>query len=191
MVGSRAANQPLNFTAAKRKINMPIKTSIDEILTATEKKSIQEYKGKARITDVTEYKSQQSGKTSIKVEFDVDGAKFSAYSGLTDASVKITISKIVSILYASVGKEKTKQIFNEVANSEDVDTEAQLASELAHEASKKLKKNEVFAEVDRSIAEKGEDGKVKRYNIKWFVPDAEKEAKKDDMDSFLDSVDND
>lgn len=170
---------------------MPIKTSIDEILTATEKKSIQEYKGKARITDVTEYKSQQSGKTSIKVEFDVDGAKFSAYSGLTDASVKITISKIVSILYASVGKEKTKQIFNEVANSEDVDTEAQLASELAHEASKKLKKNEVFAEVDRSIAEKGEDGKVKRYNIKWFVPDAEKEAKKDDTDSFLDSVDND
>ena len=168
---------------------MPIKTSIDEILSATEKKSIQEYKGKAKITDVSEYKSQQSGKTSIKVEFDVDGAKFSAYSGLTENSVKITISKLVSILYAMIGKAKTKDIFTNIANDEETETETDLAIGLATEVRKKLKKNEVFAEVDRTIAEKGEDGKVKRYNIKWFIPDAEKEAKKDDTDSFLDSVD--
>ena len=167
---------------------MPIKTSIDEILTATEKKSIQEYKGKAKITNVTDHVGQ-TGNTSIKIEFDVDGAKFLGYSGLTDASVKFTITKLVSILYAAVGKAKTKQIFNEVAERDDVDTEAELAIRLASEIRAKLRKNEVYAEVERTIAERDAEGKVKKYNLKWFVPDAEKEAKKDDTDSFLDSVD--
>ena len=169
---------------------MAIKTTIDDILSATEKKSIQEFKGKAKISDVTEYKSQQSGKTSIKVEFDVEGAKFSAYSGLTENSVKITIAKLVSILYAAVGKAKTKEIFSNIANDEETESEAELAIGLATEARKKLKKKEVFADVDRTIAEKDENGKPKRYNVKWFIPEATEEAKKDNTDSFIDNIDN-
>lgn len=169
---------------------MPIKTTIDDVLTATEKKSIQEFKGKAKISDVSEYKSQQSGKTSIKVEFDVEGAKFSAYSGLTENSVKITLAKLVSILYALVGKAKTRDIFENIANDEETESEAELAIGLATEARKKLKKKEVFADVERTIAEKDENGKPKRYNVKWFIPEATEEAKKDDTDSFIDNIDN-
>ena len=134
---------------------MAIKTTIDDILSATEKKSIQEFKGKAKISDVSEYKSQQSGKTSIKVEFDVDGAKFSAYSGLTENSIKITLAKLVSILYALVGKAKTRDIFENIANDEETESEAELAIGLATEARKKLlpKLNEPLLKKMRMVSQ--------------------------------------
>lgn len=147
---------------------MALKVSLDEILASAERKSIQEYKGDAKIVSVTEYRGQ-SGKLSIKVEFDVDGARFSAYSGLTEASVKITLSRITQILIAAVGEDKAKDIFNKCAEDEDVNNETDLAIMLAQKTNAKLRNATVIATVERTIAEKDEQGKVKKYNIKWYL----------------------
>jgi hypothetical protein len=96
---------------------------------------------------------------------------------------------LVSILYAAVGKAKTKEIFANIANDEETESEAELAIGLATEARKKLKKKEVFADVERTITEKDENGKPKRYNVKWFIPEATEEAKKDPTDDFIDNID--
>lgn len=147
---------------------MALKVSLDEILASAERKSIQEYKGDAKIVSVSEYRGQ-SGKLSIKVEFDVDGARFSAYSGLTEASVKITLSRITQILIAAVGEDKAKDIFNKCAEDEDVNNETDLAIMLAQKTNAKLRNATVIATVERTIAEKDEQGKVKKYNIKWYL----------------------
>lgn len=147
---------------------MALKVSLDEILANAERKSIQEYKGDAKIVSVAEYRGQ-TGKLSIKVEFDVDGAKFGAYSGLTEASVKITLSKITQILIAAVGEAKAKEIFDKCASDEDVNNETDLAIMLAQKTNAKLRNTTVIATVERTIAEKDEQGKVKKYNIKWYI----------------------
>lgn len=147
---------------------MALKVSLDEILANAERKSIKEYKGDAKIVSVSEYRGQ-SGKLSIKVEFDVDGARFSAYSGLTEASVKITLSRITQILIAAVGEDKAKDIFNKCAADEDVNSETDLAIMLAQKTNAKLRNATVIATVERTIAEKDEQGKVKKYNIKWYI----------------------
>lgn len=147
---------------------MAFKVSIDEILANAERKSIKEYSGDAKIVSVSEYRGQ-TGKLSIKVEFDVDGAKFGAYSGLTDTSVKITLSRITHLLLAAVGEAKAKEIFDKCASDEDVNNERDLAIMLAQKTNAKLRNATVIATVERTIAEVDEQGKAKKYNVKWYI----------------------
>lgn len=165
---------------------MPLKVSLNEVLANADRKSIQEYSGDAKIVSVSEYRGQ-SGKTSIKIEFDVDGARFNAYSGLTEASTKITLSRLVHILIVAVGEDKANEIFTKCAEDEDVNSEIELAIMLAQKTNAKLRNATVMATVERTIAEKDEQGKVKKYNIKWWIPKNVPENT-DNTDAFIDSL---
>lgn len=165
---------------------MPIKLSLSEALATAERKSIKEYNGDAKIVSVSEYRGQ-TGKLSIKVEFDVDGARFSTYCGLTENSVKFSLSRITHILIAAVGEEKAKEIFAKCAEDEDVNSENDLAIALAQKTNAKLRNVTVIAHVERTIAEKDDEGKVKKYNVKWFIPTEQKTEAK--TDSLFDSLD--
>ena len=163
---------------------MPIKLSLAETLAVAERKSIKEYNGDAKIVSVSEYRGQ-SGKLSIKVEFDVDGARFATYCGLTENSVKFSLSRITHILIAAVGEEKARDIFAKCADDEDVNSENELAIALAQKTNAKLRNATVIAHVERTIAEKDDEGKVKKYGVKWFIPEPKTEAKKNDNDDSL------
>ena len=169
---------------------MPIKISLAETLANAAPKSIKEYTGDAKIVSLAEYRGQ-SGKLSIKVEFDVDGARFSTYCGLTENSVKFSLSRITHILIAAVGEEKAKDIFAKCAEDEDVNSEKELAIALAQKTNAKLRNATVIANVERTIAEKDDEGKVKKYSVKWFIPTepSKNEAKKNDDDSLFESLD--
>ena len=165
---------------------MPIKLSLSEAIATVERKSIKEYTGDAQIVSVSEYRGQ-SGKLSIRVEFDVDGARFSTYCGLTENSIKFSLSRITHILIAAVGEEKAKEIFAKCAEDEDVNSERELAIALAQKTNAKLRNATVMAHVERIIAEKDDDGHVKKYNVKWFIPTEQKtEAKTDPLFDSLD-----
>ena len=168
---------------------MPIKLSLAETLAVAERKSIKEYTGDAKIVSVSEYRGQ-SGKISIKVDFDVDGARFSTYCGLTENSVKFSLSRITHILIAAVGDEKAKEIFAKCAEDEDVNNEKELAIALAQKTNAKLRNATVIAHVERTIAEKDDEGKVKKYNVKWFIPEPSKNEAKTEEDSLFESLDN-
>ena len=165
---------------------MPIKLSLTEAIATVERKSIKEYTGDAQIVSVSEYRGQ-SGKLSIRVEFDVEGARFSTYCGLTENSIKFSLSRITHILIAAVGEEKAKEIFAKCAEDEDVNSERELAIALAQKTNAKLRNATVMAHVERTIAEKDDDGHVKRYSVKWYIPaEAKTEAKTDPLFDSLD-----
>lgn len=147
---------------------MPVSTPFDSIIEYTARKSVGEYKGIARIVSLAKY-TGQSGKTSIKIEFDVDGSKFSAYSGLTENSVMITLNRIISILEQLIGKADTRELFDQSAKSRFINTDEALAIDLATKADTLLAGTAVYADVERTIKEKDENGKAKSYNIKWFI----------------------
>ena len=165
---------------------MPIKLSLSEAIATVERKSIKEYTGDAQIVSVSEYRGQ-TGKLSIRVEFDVEGARFSTYCGLTENSIKFSLSRITHILIAAVGEEKAKEIFAKCAEDEDVNSERELAIALAQKTNAKLRNVTVIAHVERTIAEKDDEGKVKKYNVKWFIPTEQKTEAK--TDSLFDSLD--
>lgn len=137
-----------SIIAAKRKEYMPIHKTFDEVLISTGK-SIGEYHGKAKINALAEYRSQQSGKISIRVTFDVKGCEFSSYMGLSDKALSITLNRLCRILVAAVGEDKAKEIFNRAAEDEDVNSERELAVSIAQRLNNKLKNIDVFANVDR------------------------------------------
>lgn len=159
---------------------MPIKQTFEEVIAnVSSKSSLAEVHGDASIIGIAEYKSQQSGKVSIKIEFKYEGSTFNAYMGLTGKSVDITNGRILKILTKAVGEAKAKEIYTKVASDEDVNDEVELAIGLAQKTNAKLKNNPVTAHVDR--VKNGEF-----WDVKWKIDDNKVEDS--GADDFINSM---
>lgn len=127
-----------------------------------------------KITGVSEYKSQKSGKTSIKVTIDCDGTEIRTFLGFsTEAAVKISLSRLTRIAAAAVGREMAEKMFNESCQDEDVNSDEELILDYAVRVNKKLKKNPVTVLVDRVKDEQG------FWNTKYRIP-GDETAKEED-----------
>jgi hypothetical protein len=145
-----------------------------------------------KLISVAEYKSTKSGKTSLKITFDHEGAEFGTYMGLsTDKAIDITNNRLLKILTASVGAEEAIKTFKAVFEDEDNEHETrQIAMDFATKVNKKLKKKPVDAIVTRH---KSEDG---LWEVKWKLPSDDEEKsessaeapKTEDSGDFLDSL---
>ena len=145
-----------------------------------------------KLISVAEYKSTKSGKTSLKITFDHEGAEFGTYMGLgTDKAIDITNNRLLQIATAAVGAEDAIAMFKGAFEDEDNEHDTrQIAMDFATKVNKKLKKKPVDAIVSR---QKGEDG---LWSVKWRLPsaDAEKgepeqeDTKTEDSGDFLDSL---
>lgn len=157
---------------------MSITNSFDEYFNSTGTGTkIGELKDKeCKITGVSEYKSQKSGKTSIKVTIDCDGTEIRTFLGFsTEAAVKISLSRLTRIAAAAVGREMAEKMFNESCQDEDVNTDEELILDYAVRVNKKLKKNPVTVLVDRVKDEQG------FWNTKYRIP-GDESAKEDSKD---------
>lgn len=156
---------------------MPVKALFDEILANVNTgKALAEIHDNCNIVGVSEYRSQQSGKTSIKVTFSYNGSEFGSFMGLKDKSLKITLGRLVKILSAAVGEEKAKTLFNKIADDEDVNSEEELAIALAQKTNAKVKQTPVVAYVDR--VKNGEF-----WDVKWKIGADDKSVTVDPKDN--------
>ena len=123
-----------------------------------------------KIVSVAEYKSTKSGKTSLKITFEKDGAEFGSYLGLgSEKAIDITNSRLSKICAACVGQEEMMKMFKASYEDEDVENTRDLAMDFAIKVNKKLKKNPVEVIVNRHKSEEG------LWNVKWKLPEEEKE----------------
>ena len=146
-----------------------------------------------KLISVAEYKSTKSGKTSLKITFDHEGAEFGTYMGLgSDKSVDITNNRLLQIATACVGAEDAIAMFKSAFEDEDNEHDTrQIAMDFATKLNKKLKKKPVDAIVTRH---KSEDGSL--WEVKWKLPSAEddkseaehEDTKTEDTGDFLDSL---
>lgn len=149
------------------------------------------------ITAIQEYKSNKSGKSSLKLSISVQGGEIHTYLGYSsEKSAEISLARLTKLCIASVGMEETKKIYEAAANDEDVEDESDLIVELGLKLNKKLKKNPVKIIVSRT---KTEDG---FWDVRWHLADEPKseqaqktqeppipvENKEDDTGDFLDSL---
>lgn len=104
----------------------------------------------AKVTALAEYKSQKSGKTSIKLTINVNGSEIYTYLGYSnEKSAEISKARLVKLAIAALGYDGTKKLYEDAANDEDVTTDAELIVEIANKLNKKLKKNPVDVIVTR------------------------------------------
>lgn len=119
----------------------------------------------AKVTSLAEYKSQKSGKTSIKLTINVNGSEIYTYLGYSnEKSAEISKARLVKLAIAALGYDGTKKLYEDAANDEDVTTDAELIVEIANKLNKKLKKNPVDVIVTRK-----KDGDF--WDTKWRLPD--------------------
>ena len=119
----------------------------------------------AKVTSLAEYKSQKSGKTSIKLTIDVNGSEIYTYLGYSnEKSAEISKARLVKLAIAALGYDGTKKLYEDAANDEDVTTDAELIVEIANKLNKKLKKNPVDVIVTRK-----KEGEF--WDTKWRLPD--------------------
>lgn len=131
-----------------------------------------------KIVSVAEYKSTKSGKTSLKITFDKDGAEFGSYLGLgSDKAIDITNSRLSKICAACVGPEEMVKMFKSSYDDEDVENTRDLAVDFAIKVNKKLKKSPVEAIVTRH---KSEDG---LWEVRWKLAEDDKEETADEQPS--------
>jgi hypothetical protein len=145
-----------------------------------------------KLISVAEYKSTKSGKTSLKITFDHEGAEFGTYMGLsTDKAIDITNNRLLQIATAVIGAEESIALFKSAFEDEDNEHDTrQIAMDFATKVNKKLKKKPVDAIVTRH---KNDDG---LWEVRWRIPSAEDEkseaeqedTKTEDTGDFLDSL---
>ena len=143
-----------------------------------------------KIVQIQEYKSQKSGKKSLKLTIAVDGGEVFTYLGFSnEKSIEITKARLTKLCIAAVGMAETKKIYEAAANDEDVEDDVDLILELGTKINKKLKKNSVEVVVTRT---KTEDG---FWDTKWHLKDSdepalpeESKAKPEDADDFLGEI---
>ena len=124
-----------------------------------------------KIVQIQEYKSQKSGKKSLKLTIAVDGGEVFTYLGFSnEKSIEITKARLTKLCIAAVGMAETKKIYEAAANDEDVDDDVDLILELGTKINKKLKKNQVEVVVTRT---KTEDG---FWDTRWHLPEAKSEG---------------
>ena len=118
----------------------------------------------AKVTALTEYKSQKSGKTSIKLTINVNGSEIYTYLGYSnEKSAEISKARLVKLAIAAIGYDGTKKLYEDAANDEDVTTDAELIVEIANKLNKKLKKNPVDVIVTRK-----KEGEF--WDVRWRLP---------------------
>lgn len=118
----------------------------------------------AKVTSLAEYRSQKSGKTSIKLTISVNGGEVYTYLGYSnEKSAEISKARLVKLSVAAIGYDGTKKLYEDAANDEDVSTDAELIVEIANKLNKKLKKNPVDVIVSRK-----KDGDF--WDTKWRLP---------------------
>lgn len=125
-----------------------------------------------KLISVAEYKSQKSGKTSLKITFDKDGSEFSSYFGLaSDKSIDITNGRLIKLYAASTTPEDAMAAFKKSFEDEDNDHETKnIAIDFATKLNKKLKKNPVEVIVTRHKNDEG------LWDCKWKIKSDEEEA---------------
>lgn len=141
-----------------------------------------------KIVQIQEYKSQKSGKKSLKLTIAVDGGEVFTYLGFSnEKSIEITKARLTKLCIAAVGMAETKKIFEDVANDSDIDTEVDFILEFSSKLNKKLRKNPTDVIVSRT---KNEEKGV--WDTKWHLPEAEEvplpeenKAKNENTDDFL------
>lgn len=148
----------------------------------------------AKVTALSEYRSQKSGKTSIKLTIDVNGSEIYTYLGYSnEKSAEISKARLVKLAIAALGYDGTKKLYEEASNDEDVTTDVELLLEIATKLNKKVKKNPIDVIVTRK---KSEDG---FWDTKFYLPedhkqDGSKEPKAEpapetgDADEFLKDI---
>lgn len=118
----------------------------------------------AKVTSLAEYKSQKSGKMSIKLTINVNGGEICTYLGYSnEKSAEISKARLVKLSIAAIGYDATKKLYEDAANDEDVTTDAELILEIANKLNKKLKKNPVEVIVSRK-----KDGEF--WDTNWRLP---------------------
>lgn len=123
----------------------------------------------AKVTSLAEYKSQKSGKTSIKLTINVNGSEIYTYLGYSnEKSAEISKARLVKLAIAALGYDGTKKLYEDAANDEDVTTDAELIVEIANKLNKKLKKNPVDVIVTRK-----KEGEF--WSTKWHLPESKSE----------------
>lgn len=122
-----------------------------------------------KLISVAEYKSPKSGKTSLKITFDKDGAEFTSYFGLaSDKSIDITNGRLIKLYAASTTPEDAMAAFKKSFEDEDNDHETKnIAIDFATKLNKKLKKNPVEVIVTRHKNEEG------LWNIRFKIASEE------------------
>lgn len=119
----------------------------------------------AKVTSLAEYKSQKSGKTSIKLTINVNGSEIYTYLGYSnEKSAEISKARLVKLAIAALGYDGTKKLYEDAANDEDVTSDAELIVEIANKLNKKLKKNPVDVIVTRK-----KEGEF--WDVRWRLPD--------------------
>lgn len=120
----------------------------------------------AQITNISEHKSQKSGKTSIQLTINVDGSEISTYMGLTsDKSREISLARLTKLAVAALGIEVTKKLYEDAMKSDDNDSDEERLMDFALKIGKKLRKAPAKVIVTRT---KNEDG---IWDTNWRLSD--------------------
>lgn len=119
-----------------------------------------------QITNISEHKSQKSGKTSIQLTINVDGSEISTYMGLTsDKSREISMARLTKLSVAALGVDVTKKLYEDAMTSEDNDSDEERLVDFALKIGKKLRKAPAKVIVTRT---KNEDG---IWDTNWRLSD--------------------
>lgn len=131
-----------------------------------------------KLISVAEYKSPKSGKTSLKIVFDKDGAEFSSYLGLaSDKSIDITNGRLIKLYTAATSPEDAMEAFKKSFEDEDNDHDTKnIAIDFATKLNKKLKKTPVEVIVTRHKNEEG------LWNVKWKIKSEDEEFSESKVD---------
>lgn len=143
---------------------------------------------RGKVVSIAEHKSNKTGRTSLKMTIDVNGAEVYAYLGYnSDKSAEISKARLTKLSIAAIGIEETKKIYEAAANDEDVETDAEFIVEFAGKLNKKLKKSPVDIIVTRK-----KEGDF--WDTTWRLPDMSDEEdapKAEATDDFLQDIQND
>jgi len=159
----------------------------------------------AKITNISEHKSQKSGKTSIQLTINVDGSDISTYMGLTsDKSREISLARLTKLSVAAIGIEATKKLYEDAMTSEDNDSDEERLMDFALKVGKKLRKSPANVIVTRTKTEDGIwDTNWRLSDDNQFIsalksddkntataeqPQVPGEAKSDSAEDFLDEL---
>lgn len=120
-----------------------------------------------QITNISEHKSQKSGKTSIQLTINVDGSEISTYMGLTsDKSREISMARLTKLSVAALGVDVTKKLYEDAMTSEDNDSDEERLIDLALKIGKKLRKAPANVVVNRT---KNPDTNI--WDVSWRLSD--------------------
>jgi hypothetical protein len=120
-----------------------------------------------QITNISEHKSQKSGKTSIQLTINVDGSEISTYMGLTsDKSREISLARLTKLSVAAIGIEATKKLYEDAMTSEDNDSDEERLMDFALKVGKKLRKAPANVIVTRT-----KDQETGIWDCNWRLAD--------------------